>query len=183
MKNTIINIEKGKGCHLQKCKKTDIHLLLQIAHQSYREHYQYLWKDKGEGYIKSSYNAEAFAAEIADSKVLVYFILVGQEVCGFLKLNLQSSFEKYEPEAVMEVERIHLLKAATGKGVGTTVMAAVAQIAIAHNKKVIWLKTMDSSKAVSFYQKCGYEVCGKANLKIEELFQEYQGQWIMKKLL
>jgi ribosomal protein S18 acetylase RimI-like enzyme len=57
-------------------------------------------------------------------------------------------------------------------------------IAKEKNKKLIWLKVMDSSKdAIEFYKKMGFEICGTAHLNFEMMKPEYREMYVMRKLL
>lgn len=169
--------------NLKICTTEDIDALIIIATQSYVDHYQYLWKDKGEKYIQANYNHTAFASEIVDEDIALYLIQIDGINYGFLKLNLHAAFANYSTIEGLELERIYLIKKATGKGLGNAVMRAIESIANALTKKVIWLKTMDSSDARFFYEQCGYIVCGATTLKVQGIYPQFQRQLIMEKLL
>ncbi len=163
------------------CTKQDLAKLIAIAQTTYREHYQYLWKDKGEQYIKDNYSASALSKELADSNIHLYFITHNKEIYGFLKLQLNAPLDNHTAKDALELARIYLLKKTIGKGIGKAVMEAVDKIAVNHAKKIVWLKTMESSQAAAFYQNCGYEICGQTRLKVTGIYPELQGQLIMKK--
>ena len=165
------------------CNQQNLNKLIAITHTTYREHYQYLWKDKGEQYIKDNYNATTLTKELADSNVALYFIMQNAEIYGFLKLQINAPLGNYTAQDALELARIYLLKKATGKGFGKSVMKAVEEIALNHAKKLVWLKTMKSSEAVTFYQNFGYEISGQTTLNVAGIYPELQGQLIMKKLL
>ncbi|MFK7982909.1 MAG: GNAT family N-acetyltransferase [Saprospiraceae bacterium] len=166
---------------LKVCKKKDLESLITITQTTYRAHYQYLWKDKGEQYIQANYSAAALTKELKDKNVNLYFITEADEIYGFLKLQINAPLDHHSAKDALELARIYLLKKAMGKGLGKAVMQAVREIGLINDKKVIWLKTMDSSDAVQFYQRCGYEICGATRLVIEGLYPELQRQLIMKK--
>ena len=168
---------------LSECTIKDIETLIAITHQTYREHYQYLWKDKGAFYIQGQYNQAAFKAELSDKNVLLYLIEEEDEIIDFLKLNKDAALQEYSEKEALELERIYLCQKATEKGIGQEVMKTVEHTAKQLNKKVIWLKTMDSSGADKFYEKCGYEICGATRLKIEGIYPHLQRQLVMKKIL
>ncbi len=168
---------------LKQCLTKDLKSLIRITQTTYSEHYQYLWKDKGEQYIQANYSAAALTKELMDENVSLYFITKADKIYGFLKLQINAPLDNYTAKDALELARIYLLKKGMGKGLGKAVMQAVEEIAIHLEKQVIWLKTMDSSEAAQFYQSCGYEVCGGTKLVIEGLYPELQQQLIMKKLL
>jgi len=168
---------------LKECTTEDIDTLIHIASQAYREHYQYLWKDKGEQYIKDSYNRAAFATEIADENTAVYLTQVDNEDYGFFKVNLKAPINEYAANEALEIQRIYFIKKATGKGLGKAVMKRIELYAKKLNRKIVWLKAMDSSAAVSFYEKCGYTISGETRLNVEEIEPQFQRQVIMEKIL
>ena len=168
---------------LKECTNDDIDTLIHIASQAYREHYQYLWKDKGEQYIKDSYNRAAFSDEIADGNTAVYLTQVENEDFGFFKVNLKAPIHEYTATEALEIQRIYFIKKATGKGLGRAVMNRIEIYAKKLNRKIVWLKTMDSSTAVSFYEKCGYKVSGETRLNVEEIQPQFQRQLIMEKII
>ncbi len=92
---------------LRKCKLEDINLLMDITQTTYREHYQYLWKDKGEGYIQTNYSETALRDEIANPNLLLYFVTQAAVVYGFLKLGLVAPLNNYTAEEGLELARIY----------------------------------------------------------------------------
>lgn len=166
---------------LKACTIQDLKELINITQTTYREHYQYLWKDKGEQYILANYTVTALSKEIKNTNLGVYFIMEANETYGFLKLQFDASFENHSAKDALELARIYLLKKGIGKGLGKAVMQAVDKIAIKLDKKVVWLKTMDSSEAATFYQNYGYEVCGETTLNVAGIYKELQRQLILKK--
>ena len=108
---------------------------------------------------------------------------VEEEDYGFFKVNVDAPLHEYTAKEAMELQRIYFLQKATGKGLGRVVMKRIEIYAQKLNKKVVWLKVMDSSSAVSFYEKCGYKVVGETKLDIEGVHTKFQRQLIMEKLL
>jgi hypothetical protein len=51
------------------------------------------------------------------------------------------------------------------------------------NKEIIWLKAMDSSDAVLFYERLGFERCGTSILDFEQMKIDFRGMIIMMKKL
>lgn len=168
---------------LKICTIQDVTTLVHITQTTYREHYQYLWKDKGEQYILENYSITALTKELTDPNIMVYLIIESGTIYGFLKLQIQAPLDHHIAIDALELARIYLLKKGIGKGLGKAVMEAVDQMALVLSKKVIWLKTMDSSPAAKFYQRCGYEICGQTTLNVSGIYPELQRQLIMKKLL
>ncbi|MEJ8757455.1 GNAT family N-acetyltransferase [Pontibacter sp. H259] len=166
---------------LTPCTTSDLHTLQDIALNSYGDHYLHLWNDGGAWYIERCFSDAALRKELEDPNAAFNLVYADNELVGFLKLNVNKALENYTSEDALELERIYLTKAASGKGVGKQVMEFVKQFAEARNKKVIWLKAMDSSHdAIRFYEQNGYQHCGTYHLDFEAMKPEYRGMVVMK---
>jgi len=162
----------------------DLHTLQDIALNAYGDHYLHLWNDGGAWYIEKSFSDAALQSELEDANAAFFLIHSDDELVGFLKLNIDKSLDNYSLEDALELERIYLTKAASGKGVGKKVMEFTEQFAKERKKRVIWLKAMDSSHdAIRFYEQNGYNLCGTYRLDFEAMKPEYRGMVIMKKEL
>lgn len=162
------------------CSTADIYTLQDIAIRSYNDHYLYLWFDGGAWYVDRSFREETLRDELADPNAAFYLIYYQEELVGFLKLNLHKEFENYTAAEALELERIYLTKAASGKGIGREVVSFTKAVAAKYNKRLIWLKAMDSSRSVDFYEQNGFVKCGTYTLPFEQMKSEYRGMYVMK---
>lgn len=159
---------------IARCSISDIPLLVSVATQSYSEHYTYLWHDNGEFYINRSFNAAQLEAEMADANARFFLLYEDQETVGFMKLNIDKAIGNYIPEKALELERIYILKKASGRGLGKKAVDFVLELAKESSKSVVWLKSMDSSKAIDFYQQQGFVITGENWLDFEPMKDEYR---------
>jgi diamine N-acetyltransferase len=162
------------------CTLADLRTLQDIAIRSYNDHYLYLWFDGGAWYVDRSFREEALHDELTDPNAAFYMIYADEELVGFLKLNLHNAFENYPAEEALELERIYLTKAASGKGIGREAVKFTKRMASMYNKRVVWLKAMDSSRSVEFYEQNGFVKCGTYTLPFEQMKPEYRGMFVMK---
>lgn len=158
-----------------------------LAKAIYVEHYLHLWYPGGADWYmnEQAYPEEKLRAEITDPNNLHYIVYNEQEVPqGYLKLRISATLSGYAEKDCLEIERIYLHKAATGKGVGRQLMELSETIARQHQKEMLFLKAMDSSQdAIGFYQRMGYTVCGQLVLPFEEMKEVYRGMVILQKTL
>ncbi|WP_439881816.1 GNAT family N-acetyltransferase [Pontibacter sp. MBLB2868] len=162
------------------CTAKDLYTLQDIALNSYGDHYLYLWHDGGMWYIDKCFSDAALKKELEDPNAALFLVYADDELVGFLKFNIDKGFEAYSEKEALELERIYLLKRASGKGIGKALVDFTKQFARERNKKVIWLKAMDSSKSVDFYEQNGFEKCGTHTLDFEAMKEEYRGMYVMK---
>jgi GNAT superfamily N-acetyltransferase len=160
----------------------DIVVLQDVALQAYRDHYLHLWHDGGQWYMQKSFSTGQLATELGDDNARFYLIYAGDEAVGFLKLNIDAPLAGFNAQNALELERIYLTKAASGKGAGSAVMGFVFTLARKLHKTIVWLKAMDSSgAAIAFYKKHGFETCGTYMLGFEQMKEEVRGMYVMKK--
>lgn len=166
---------------IRECTYTDIPVLIGISIQSYREHYTYLWHDEGEHYIRTNFNYEKLETEMSDLNSVFFLLLSGQKPVGILKLNIDKGINEYTSGESLELERIYIISEASGKGVGKETIDFVVEFAKQRNKKRIWLKTMDGSRAVGFYKKQGFEWIGETFLNYPAMRDDFRKMIILCK--
>jgi ribosomal protein S18 acetylase RimI-like enzyme len=162
----------------------DVTALSEIAIHSYCDHYKYLWYDEGKWYIEKSFSEENLLHELNEADARFFIIYYSKEAIGFLKLNINNPLPDEKNINALELERIYLTRSASGRGIGKKIIDYTINIAKETDKKLIWLKVMDSSTdAIGFYKKMKFEVCGTAHLNFEVMKPEYRGMYVMKKML
>ncbi len=169
--------------NISPCTIAELHTLQDIAINSYGDHYLYLWYDGGAWYIDKCFSDAALKKELEDPNTAFFLIYTGEELVGFLKLNVDKALEGGREKDSLELERIYLTKAASGKGIGKQVVAFTVAYAQQRNKRFIWLKAMDSSQSVKFYEQNGFERCGTYQLDFEAMKPEYRGMVVLQRTL
>lgn len=165
--------------NIKKCTYNDIPQLADIALRSYREHYTHLWHDNGEWYMQSRFNYDKLHEEMTDPDAAFFLVYTEQKITGFIKLNIDKATDNFSAAESMELERIYFIKEASGRGAGKHAMNFIIDIAKQKNKKLLWLKAMDSSPAVEFYKKQGFAITGETWLDFIEMKDEYKRMFIM----
>jgi len=172
----------GDDIKIRRIVAANVALLSDVAVRAYIDHYLHLWYDKGEWYIDKSFSVKNLLRELEDENARFSIIYCNEEAVGFLKLNIDAPLQ--DEENALELERIYLTKAASGKGIGKFVLDFVFQIAKEQNKNLVWLKVMDSSTdAIGFYKNNGFEICGTHHLDFPEMKEEFRGMYVMRKFL
>lgn len=157
-------------------------LLSEVAMKAYNDHYLHLWYDNGEWYKQRCFTEEVLKDELSDSNNLFFLAYLDDEPVGFLKLRINAALETEPEKDAMELERIYLTKAASGKGIGKSLVNLSFSIAKEQHKQIIWLKAMDSSTGpIAFYKQMGFVQCGIYRLTFEQMKEELRGMVIMKK--
>jgi len=174
----------GSPILLKKLVVNDAASLSAIAIKAYCDHYLHLWDDGGDWYIEKCFSISNLEEELADPNAVFYLVFDKDEAVGFLKINIDAAFGGFSKKASMELERIYLTRDASGKGIGSYLLRWFFDFAIERNKKLVWLKVMDSSlPAINFYKRHGFEICGSARLDFVQMKEEFRGMILMRKRL
>ncbi len=174
---------------LEKATHSDAAILSNLAKAIYQENYLHLWLPGGADWYMNqyAYPVHQIEKELADPNNAYYLLQDDQEPVGYLKLLLCSNLSGYDPADALEIERIYLLDKIKGSGLGKRMMQLAFDTALALNKKVIFLKAMDSSlEAIAFYQHQGYSICDTFSLPMPTfalMKESYRGMLILSKLL
>lgn len=169
---------------LHSLSESDAALLSAVALKAYCDHYPHLWNDGGEWYKEKSFAPQHLANELADENAMFFLVRDGGIDAGFLKLNIDAALNEFSKKEALELERIYLNAASAGQGIGSFLLAYTFEFARSRQKKMVWLKVMESSiEAISFYKKHGFEICGTHHLDFPQMKEEYRGMFIMKKNL
>lgn len=108
-------------------------------------------------YIEEAYSYEKLSAELNDPDSFFYFAILGQDVIGYLKLNVGASQTEVKDNDALEIERIYVLKSFQGKRVGQMLFEKAIQIAKEQNAEFVWLGVWEENKrALQFYTKNGF---------------------------
>ncbi len=177
-------MDKNQNIYINKIDATHVELLSKVALKAYSDHYLHFWHDGGKWYMGKCFSVQALQKELKDENALFFIAYENDEALGYLKINIDAALEGQEEKNALELERIYLTKAATGKGVGGKIMQLVFKIAKEKHKDIIWLKVMDSSTGpIAFYKKMGFEICGTYNLDFTVMKEELRGMYVMKKVV
>lgn len=160
--------------------------LSKLAQDIYQEHYLHLWLPGGADWYMYTYAyaPEIIRQELRDPDNFHYWVYHENKLTGYLKLRLAESLPGESSGKTLEIERIYLHKAQTGKGIGREIMQFCESIARNNNCAVLFLKAMDSSKdAIRFYQNQGYQISGNLRLLFPLLKEAFRGMYILRKNL
>ncbi len=144
--------------------------LAALATAAYLPHYADLWTDGGLGYAARAFAPARLAALAGDPRVRLRLITARGEPAGFAQWQLPAAAlidgATGEPGcAAVYLERLYLLRSATGLGLGAAVLAAVEDDAREQGLAAVWLRAMSCRPAlVAYYRRHGYEPVGEDRL-------------------
>ena len=118
-------------------------------------------------YLEEGFSKQKLEAELRNKNSKFYFALQGDEVIGYLKINLgDAQSEKQDPNA-LEIERIYVLQQYHGTQVGALLYEQALAIAKARKAPYMWLGVWEENpRAIRFYEKQGFVAFGEHIFKL-----------------
>ncbi|WP_460924927.1 GNAT family N-acetyltransferase [Pontibacter brevis] len=108
-------------------------------------------------YLEEGFSTEKLATELSNEGSEFYFAVLGDQVIGYMKLNVGQSQTDIQDEKALEIERIYVLKEYHGKKVGQLLYEKAIQIAAQKGVDYAWLGVWEENpRAISFYKKNGF---------------------------
>ena len=128
-------------------------------------------------YLQEKFNKEQISDEIQTPKTIFLLVELGNETIGYAKMRI--NLEENPDEKALEIERIYISKKYHGQKYGAMLMQKCIDVAQENHYDSLWLGVWEHNpKAISFYQKWGFEVFGE---HIFQLGDDAQTDFLMKK--
>lgn len=110
-------------------------------------------------YLSEKMSVAHLTKEFDHPESTFYFALIGEEIVGYLKLNVGSAQNEAHLGKSMEVERIYVLREHQSKGIGKIIFEQAITMARKKGMEVLWLGVWDqNTRAISFYERMGLEI-------------------------
>lgn len=118
-------------------------------------------------FLQEDYATDKLVQEIQNPNSLFFFLLVKDEIVGFLKLNVHDAqTESLRPNA-LEVERIYLRQKFQHQGLGQVLLKRAEAIAKKENKDYMWLGVYEHNiNAQKFYKAAGFKRTGQHTFQV-----------------
>jgi len=167
---------------IRLCLLNDLEVLQEIGFETFDETFRPMNSPETmDAYLDESFSLEKLAEDLGKTHSKFYFIYSDSKLAGYLKLNYAPAQSDINDSESVEVERIYVRKEHKGKGLGKVLMEYAFQQAIQNKKAYVWLGVWEKNvKAITFYEKMGFEEAGQHSFRIGN---ELQSDLIMKKIV
>ncbi|QHQ60357.1 GNAT family N-acetyltransferase [Anaerocolumna sedimenticola] len=165
---------------IRECTKDDLPVLREISYQTYDD----TFRDKNSSssmnaYLEQAFDTRKLRKELSNSYSVFYFLYIGEELAGYLKLNDYKVQTDINDPQSLEIERIYIKKKFHGRGFGKLLLKKSIEVAANKSKSYIWLGVWEKNdNALSFYQKNGFYKMGEHSFFMG---QEEQTDYLMRK--
>ncbi len=134
-----------------------------------------------------SYLAKSFASSLVRHDIeninvnLFYLAFIEDEAVGYSKMRWDRSYDEFNGERAIEIERIYVLQSWQAKKIGKELMDHCLKYAIERNFQWLWLGVnIDNHKAIDFYKKYDFEIFGEKSFQLGEAVDN---DYLMKRKL
>lgn len=136
--------------------------LMEISEETFRDTFAHTTSEENmDEFIEKAYNFYQLKDEIADRNSLFFFVYRGDDVLGYMKLNINEAQTEQMAEDALEIERIYVRKLYHRQGIGKALYEKGVDMATILDKKTIWLGVYEYNKnAKAFYQSLGFKEIG-----------------------
>ncbi len=172
---------------LRRAGMADVERLRQLAEATFRD----AWEASNdpvhfEAYCREHFASERLAAELAHPRSEFYFAECEGAPIAYLKLNLGARpgasaqlWEPLWPEEAVQIERIYVVRAFQGRGVGERLLAFAEERARQVGASWLWLSVwQEAPQAIRFYERHGFSRFGVETFWVGA---DPQPDWVMRK--
>ncbi len=148
---------------IRTVERPDLQLLRTIARTTFTEAFSARNSASDmNNYLAVSFSPEKLKAEFENPESLFFFAEESPEVAGYLKINWGTAQTEALLKNALEIERIYVLSAYQGRGIGKALFEKACSIAREKEMDAIWLGVWEkNTAALQFYRKNGFVVFDK----------------------
>lgn len=162
-----------------KCEVGHLDQLVKISRETFVEAFE---KDNNpldfKNYIEKAFAKEKLKRELSNKDTRFYFVTKGVTLVAYFKINIGMAQTDVKLEHSMELERIYVLCAHQGLGLGGIILTKVKEMALQGDKTMLWLGVWEKNKrAIQFYRRQGFQKFGTHPYFIGS---EEQTDWLMR---
>lgn len=162
---------------LRKASPADWSALQTICTEAYSANFYTHWNEKGmDHYLDKEFSRERLAQDLTNEFIDYYFIEQDGIPVGFCKLNANPDLTLLPFEKAAELEKIYILPAYRGGGIGKLAIKEIIKRVKAQGKKTLFLSVLDTNvNSIAFYKKSGFTIHSKTRLDAPNFKEELKG--------
>ena len=108
-------------------------------------------------FLEEDYETVKLVKEIENPNSRFYFLMVQNEIAGYLKINVEDAQTEHLRENALEVERIYLRSSFQHRGLGNVLLDFAEKTAREEGKDYMWLGVYEKNvPAQHFYKRHGF---------------------------
>ena len=165
-----------------KATEDDFQLLTDIGKISFIEsHGNSAAVDDINTYVNKKYNQNVFKEELRDLKNIYHIIYYDKQAAGYSKINFNAVHSNIQIDNITKLERIYLLKEFYNLKIGFELLKFNIELSRKNHQEGMWLYVWkENHRAVNFYKKNGFEICGSYDFKLTDTHSNPNHQMFLR---
>lgn len=153
---------------IKKVTTADVKELQKISRETFKSTFDpFTAPDDMARFLKEDYETTKLIKEIKNPNSRFFFLLVKNEVAGYLKINVGDAQTEHLKENALEVERIYLRQKFQHQGLGLVLIKLAEKIARQEHYDYMWLGVYEKNyNAQKFYAKDGFKRVGQHTFQV-----------------
>lgn len=134
-----------------------------------------------QAYLAEAFNLTVMEQELSDPKAIFFVAELSEKLVGYAKLRLEATPDYVQGDKPVELQRLYVLQAWIGHGIGANLMQHCLTKAQEDGFKTVWLGVWEQNqRALAFYRKWNFVETGKQKFV---LGMDTQTDFVMEHLL
>ena len=154
---------------IRLAKKEDAPCIALIGRTTFTETFGHFFRDEKDlmDYYDLTFSVQKIEDSIEKPNNIFWIAFANRLPVGYAKLKLNSSSEFLESKSVCQLQKIYVLKDFLSMKIGFELQDVLLKKAKELNFDQVWLSVLNSNeRAISFYQKTGFEKIGNHDFQI-----------------
>ena len=154
---------------IRLARKEDAPFIALLGRTTFTETFGHFFRDQNDltDYYNSTFSVQKIEDGIEKPNNIFWMASVDRLPVGYAKLKLHSNSEFIESTNVCQLQKIYVLKDFLSMGIGFELQDSLLKKAKELNFQKVWLSVLNSNeRAISFYQKTGFEKIGHHDFQI-----------------
>jgi GNAT superfamily N-acetyltransferase len=140
----------------------DFKTIQDIAHQTWPETYGDILSKEQLDYMLGAFYSEAALSDNVENKGHRFLLAKENEVV----LGFAAYEHNYQDNNRTRIHKIYILPQTQGKGIGKKLIECIEKLALENHSEALSLNVNRFNKALTFYQKIGFEIIAEENIEI-----------------
>ncbi|MBC2839912.1 GNAT family N-acetyltransferase [Robiginitalea sp. SC105] len=168
------------GLLLEPLERKTLPVFLEAGRRAYTDHYCHLWPGGDpEPYLGRNLVPGVVLGELANPAYRHWLVKTASGVAGICVISTDKEYPGFHEGKSLFIDKVYLIRAFTGQGIGSAVLGAVREFARQSAKSGVWLKAMQKGPALRFYQKEGFRILGESTIPYPEVLPAQKPMWTM----
>lgn len=148
---------------IRKADLSDLAAIKWVSEKTFEETFSHLNSPEDMALYFQENTSDAVLIREMDNPDSAFYIAEDQgEIVGYIKINRGPAQTEPGHDDALEVQRLYVLKAYKGEGIGRRLMQQAIDQAIDSASHYIWLGVWEhNDKAIRFYEKLGFRPFGE----------------------